>query len=476
MSKDIFREVPKEFHEQFMSTLSGLNETDVQHKVKRVSLKKGIILVAAIVAVMGTITAGAAGIYQWHQAAMENLGASPEVAEKFVVEGIAKEEHATMEKDDVTIEAVMSVGTDRGYYLLFQVTVAEGVPLNEDTIFEAIDVVSEKPFDGVTIGMVEGSYAGNSAMYSVELLGKEKVDYAGEVVKIHLENLVQTDKVDVTKVSVGATWEIPVTLPLMQEVKTFYQRGTFTAGFHEVNIDRVEISSSTITLYGNWKELYHVTNKQSVAPPCIRYADGTLIQPQSGFGQTSYDLDNQTGEGFIVFSLDIMLDVDKVEALVFEDCEIVLGETINTLVATKVDVCNLAEVIEAEHPEEIKVHYLYNTDHAIIYDTKKLYLWDTLCNYAEVLADLEEISYNEEAGGEMVVCPGQVMYILPDANSDKVYIIHAGYGLEPQNRVLEREREDFWDNAKAYYYTNDVEYRVVSEDGSIEKMMLEEVK
>lgn len=476
MSKDIFREVPKEFHERFVNTLNCLNEVDSQHSVKKFSLKKGIILLVAIVAAMGTITAGAAGIYQWHQEAMEKLGASPEVAEKFVVEGNAKEEHAVVEKNDITINAVMSVATDRGYYLLFQVTTSRNVLLSVDAIFENVNVISEEAFGGVTVGMVEGSCADNAALYSVELVSAVNMDYAGETVKICFENLVQTDKADIAEVLVDAAWEIPITLPLAQETRIFYQSGIFTADFHEVNIDRVEISSSTIKLYGNWKELYHVTNKQSVTPPCIRYVDGTLVQPQSGVGQTSYDLDNQTGEGFMVFSLDVLLDVDKVEALVFEDCEIVLGETIKTITAAGNETCNLEEIIEAESVEEIIVHYLYNTDHAIIYDAKNLYLWDTLCNYAEVLVDLEKISYNEEAGGEMLVCPGQTMYILPDANSNKVYIIHAGYGLKPQDRVLERSREDFWENAKAYYYTNDVEYRVVSEDGSIEKMTLEEVK
>jgi hypothetical protein len=112
----------------------------------------------------------------------------------------------------------------------------------------------------------------------------------------------------------------------------------------------------------------------------------------------------------------------------------------------------------------------------VIYDEQKLYLWDTVCNHVEELADLKEIGYDAEAGGEMLVSPGQMMRILPQSDSDKVYIVRLGYGLDAENKVIERSRESTWDNANWVVYTMDLEYKVVSEDGSFAGMRLEEVE
>lgn len=477
MSKEIFKEIPQGFHEQFLDTLQQLESEQKPTGVKKFAVKKTVLLVAAIVAAMGTLTAGAVGIFKWHEAAKERLGVSEEVADKLVMEGVAKEEYAVVEKDDVTIEAVMSVGTDRGYYLLFRVAASEKLMLTENTSFAQLGVVSDKEFAGITCGMMPDSLEGNAALFEVELLRKENMDYAGEEVGIQFIHFAETDKVSVTEVLVESTWEIPITLPSTQESGRFAQSGVFTADFHQLNITGVEISSSVIRLYGeHWRDLYHVTDKQSIQPPTIRYKDGTLLQPHAGVGQTGYNGDTQTEEGYVEFRLDVTMDVENVEALLFEDCEIVLGESMEPYGDAFENPCNMEEVIKAENPEDLKVLYVYHTNHAVIYDEQKLYLWDTVCNHAEELVDLKEIGYNAEAGGEMLVSPGQMMRILPNADSDKVYIVRLGYGLDAENKVIESPRESAWDNANWVVYTMDVPYRVVSEDGSFAGMRLEEVE
>ena len=438
---DIFKEVPKGFHEQFLDTLAQL-ETKEAAKHKRFSGKRLVLLIAAIVAALGTLTAGAAGIFKWHQAAKERLGISEEVADKLVMEGIAKEEHAIVEKASIKIEAVMSVGTDRGFYLLFKVSGQDGLVLTENSMFEQVSVLSEKEFAGVTCGMVAEELADNSTLYAVELMRRDDMDYAGEAVEIQFINFVEMDKVDITEVLVENTWEMPITLPNTQESVMYAQSGIFTADFHELNITGVEISSSVIRLHGeDWRELYHVTNKQSIAPPVIRYKDGALLQPQAGVGQTGYNVESDSQAGYIEFRLDVTMDVDKVEALLFEDCEIILGECIKAYEGAFEEPDNFAEVFGTETPETMEVVYEYNTNHLVVCNKQKIYLWDTVCNHAEEMVDLEDLGYDAENGGEITVEPGQLLRILPYSDFDKEYIVRLGYGLEAEKRVIERTRK-----------------------------------
>lgn len=434
MKKDIYLEVPENFHGRYMDTIASLeNEREEANEEsgrrghnKRYSFKRTVVLIAAVVGLLSSLTAGAVSIYRWHQAAREQLGVSGELAGKMSVQGAAKEESAAVSEDAVTIKALQSVKTDNFYYVLLSVTTPESVTINEDTVFEGIEVVSEGEFTGSTIDYITDSFEGQESLWEVKLLTADKADYAGVEVSLKIRNLVQTEKTEVVDMLVQGEWVLPITLPKNSESAVLNHESIMTLGHHEIAIERMEIGAFEVRMYGAEEELRHALRHQSTMVTGVRYLDGTVVEETSAIRIDALAKDESTGEYYIGVSLNQAIDISSFKELISE-------EKNDTAEASKA-------VMDDAAIEQMTVIY-EKYDHAIVGDKKGIYLVDRECGVMRQLADLETLGYDEKDGGTIEAGPGgNYVSVLPNAESEVQFIIEASYEVDMAENIHEIKR------------------------------------
>lgn len=432
MKKNIYKDVPENFHNQFITTIEEIEKDSAKVSHIRLSGKRMAILIAAAVAALSTLTVGAASLYKWHQAAAERLGVSEEVADKLTAEGAAKEENAVVNGSGLTIEAVQSVKTDAFYYVLLSVTTPEGVVIDEDTLFESIEVVSDQQFDGCVINQVTGTFDGAKSLWEIQLLTKDDVDYANSNVTLKINDLVQNEKTEVVNTLVEGEWTVDITLPLDADTIILCREKEMEIGHHSVTINKMEVGAFLIRLYGDKEELQHAIQYQSSYVSGVRYQDGTVMEEQVSIYMMSVHVDEVTGEHYVNVPLTNAIDVSKFKELILAEEP---GSGTKESDFKVIDAESLNEMVESIQQMQI----VYEREgHSIVHDGKNLYLWDEECDVVHVIANLESIGFAEEQGGTLEAGPGgKTVQILPYEGSEKMYISNVSYDVNQDENVYD---------------------------------------
>lgn len=432
MKKNIYKDVPEHFHNQFIATIEEIEKDSTKVSHIRLSGKRMAILIAATVAALSTLTVGAASLYKWHQAATERLGVSEEVANKLTAEGAAKEENAVVNGSGLTIEAVQSVKTDTFYYVLLSVTTPEGIVIDEDTLFDSVEVVSDQQFDGCVLNQVTGSFEEAKSLWEMQLLTKDDVEYANSNVTLKIKDLVQTENTEVTEILVQGEWMIDVTLPLDPDTMVLCQESKLALGHHSVTINKTEVGAFQVRLYGDQEELRHALRYQNSFVTGVRYQDGTVVKEQASVYMMSVHADEVTGEHYVNVPLSNAIDVSKFKELIFAEEP---GSGTQESDFKVIDAESLSEMVE--NIQQMQVVYERN-GHSIVHDGKNLYLWDEACDVVHVIANLENIGFVEEQGGTLEAGPGgKTVQILPYEGSEKMYISNVSYDVNQVENVYE---------------------------------------
>ena len=155
MKRDIYKELPENFHRQFEQTLSQLEENPFGTRKRR--RKYGLILAAAILA-CASVTAVAAGMMEWHKSLSAHFGTDQELEDKLSMEHVASVQDTVTEGNGMKFEALQAVRTDSYGYFLIEMTVPDGIEeWNGDILFEECEVVGTD--FGCVYGFVEDSFA-----------------------------------------------------------------------------------------------------------------------------------------------------------------------------------------------------------------------------------------------------------------------------------------------------------------------------
>ena len=151
MSMDIFKEVPEDFHMQFINTIENLEDGNAyeqeiawKNSRKRISGKRPVILIAAAVLALSTLTVGAASVFRWHERAKERFGVTEETENSLTGRELAAPEYEVIEEEGITFSLIQSVRTEKSFYYLMEVTVPDSITLNSDVVFEESSVTSDK--------------------------------------------------------------------------------------------------------------------------------------------------------------------------------------------------------------------------------------------------------------------------------------------------------------------------------------------
>lgn len=418
----IYKNVPEQFHRQFMDTINTIEEKQ-EKNYGRYGTKKMILLVAVFVLALSTITVSAAYIFGWNQAAKDRLGVSEELAEQLNQEGIAKQEHAAVSAAGVEISAIQSVMTDDYCYVLLSVSAPEQVPLDE-VLFRETYVESDVGIERCVVSPALYDIEGNGHLWEALLFIDDAVNYSGADVVIVLHDLNRVDlRAEIDETLVEGEWRIPLKLPSDSEIVEINQGRTMQIGHHEVNIRRMEVTPFQVRLYGD-EELEHALYYQTKYVSGIIYQDGTFVEEDAFMNITKRHTDENTGEYYVVIDLPVAIDIRQYADIIFED-----NEDMSVPMTWSEDELNQMHILQDRR------------GHKIIFDGVKFILWDEKCEVGTDIFDLTELGYDVNSGELILLGAGGIADAGYDKNDGNIV------NVEPGGRVIHA-----FINGEEYHY------------------------
>lgn len=438
MRENIYQSVPAGFHAQLMETLERLPEEKKRKTVSVPSARKWLVPLAAVLA-LGTMTAAAAGIFKWHEAAKNRFGVNDELEDKLTMDGIARSENTVVNEDGMELQLLQSVRTDDSMYYLCQVTLPDGMEIDEDTVFESFDYEADVEIGGLTVDFVNDSQNEGQHLLELVLYLADGIDYAGQEVTVHLYNLVQTEKTEVTGVLLEGEWEIPVTLSEDVDTVSYEVNRQMAFDGHILQVRKVEAGPFWLKLYMDQQESQHAFQYSPIAVTGVRKTDGSLTEEEA-YLNTAGHADDSTGDFYYLVDLSSAIDPAQVSGVVFNHgaCEISFGAA----AGREADLMAAAGKWETgEAPAGSKV-IQERYGKAVVTDGDNLYLQDMTCGKILPILDLGTLSFDAERGGEIVPFGTGTVYILSYEGSDVVYVYEVTENDQGEHSIYEREAEE----------------------------------
>lgn len=128
--KEQFPDVPKKVHQTIMDTLEQLDEAQTPlagRQRKKVFWKRGMVLAAALVAILGT-TAIATEYFKWNERVVRHFhNPSQEMQNKLTDLGLTSEGGDSVTVEGITVSVVQTVQDEKTLYVLLKVTAEEPI-------------------------------------------------------------------------------------------------------------------------------------------------------------------------------------------------------------------------------------------------------------------------------------------------------------------------------------------------------------
>lgn len=503
---DMYKEVPKSFHNALCETLEQLEE----EKIVRFSTKKFIITCAAAVLAASTLTVGAMELFQWYQVARNSLGTNQELENKLTNQGAALPAEDADVQQNITMTALQAVKKDEDFYLLAVMDWPKDLEWNDDILFEDESItVDAQDFGGFTVNFT-GEPDENGTVY-VEMLarGISGGNYSGDA-KVVLSNLIQTEKTEYVDTLVEAEWELLFRLPTDADTMILEMTQPLLVNGHTLDLHYVEINPFGVKMYTDKEQGMHAVYYSNMELAAVLYEDGNRIDNYGGYLKTAGATD-EAGKFYFNLQLQNAVDIDKVSDLVFmEDGKEIIYELSenaikkdmdgNICVAENMELISLKDLI-AYHAGKDMADSIRITDFRILYvrhdyvtfmDNHYIYQWDATCDHAEIIADLAECDFDAANGGEVAMMPGGVVLAVhPTVDSAKVYMVeidtHDMYEADGENIWPVPRYEDYRNSfftvadreglyegiyAPEGYEVQGSAYVLYSTDGSVEQIKL----
>lgn len=464
MKIDMYQQVPEGFHSQLMETLDRLpeekNQTNAKERRTRRkvrTVRKWAVLGAAAVLALGAVTVTASEIFKWQRQAKERFGVTEELEGELTLNGVSQQENMSVESQGLEIQLLQSVRTERSCYYLCRLVLPEKITVDEDTVFERVDAESDAALGGVTANLVLDPDSGEQVLLEVEVLLEEGTDYTGQTATVHLSNLVQTEKTEITGVLLEGEWELPLTLLGETGSSVYRVEQNVRFGNHEVRVEKIEASPFELRVYMDQEEAQHALTYCQARVTGIRNTDSSVTMEQSGMGSRFGYTDEETGAYYCRVELEQAIDPAKLMGLIFNDGEMELSFTATGNPSSDTGESGPAKVEggisggdayvpDTELPGNVRRLY-QRFGHEIVTDGEGLYIHDMTCGLAAKVLDLKELDYDQEKGGEIVPFSRTQAYILPYEGCGTVYVFglaadengeHALSSV-PAEQVLETE-------------------------------------
>ncbi len=445
MKRDIYKELPENFHRQFEQTLSQLEENP--SGIRRGRRKYGLILAAAILA-CASVTAVAAGMMEWHKSLSAHFGTDKELEDKLSMEHVAVVQDTVTEGNGMKFEALQAVRTDSYGYFLIEMTVPDGIEeWNGDILFEECEVVGTDL--GCVHRFVEDSFAEQKVLLELQIMYYEEKLPDGAKIRVRFKDLVQTEQTETVACLAEGEWEIPLSLPATADLVQFYPKETCVLGGHELLFSKMEISPFRIRMYTEKETAQHAVWGKTVYLTGVRYEDGSVIE-ENGMQLSMSGHMDEAEEFCFEISLDTAIDPDKTAALLLHDGgterEIVLGQTKAAQAETAGDTAGKESERNTQTAENggggqiSDVRILSVAYGNVVYEEgRSVWLWDAWCGSKEELISLAECDFSWEQGGEIGMSQKGQIQILPKTGSREIYL----YTIADRS-MQALEAETFW--------------------------------
>lgn len=130
--EQIMPEVPDCVHRAVLDTLEHLEESGensrMTYQKKIFTKRKAVVLVAAMVAVLGTTAMVVAEEFWWNQKAAEAFdNPAPDVQKQMSERGVSEEQTASVTENGITVTAVQTIRDGGRLYMLFDITAEDAV-------------------------------------------------------------------------------------------------------------------------------------------------------------------------------------------------------------------------------------------------------------------------------------------------------------------------------------------------------------
>lgn len=457
MKKDIYKEIPENFHRQFCRTLQELEDTSVpcepedggrrayagtkKRKRKKATRRKYGIFLAAAILVCGCVTVAAAGLMGWHKRMSTRFGTDKALEDKLTSEQVAIPQASSVEKDGLKFQALQAVRTDSYDYFLIRMELPEGIDWNDDILFEDAQAVGQDY--GCVANFVSDPPEEDGVLLEVQLFYPDEAAPAAGEVRVRLKNLIQTHKTEMMDHLVEGEWEIPLVLPSAEaDTVCFYTDQAIPLGEHEILIAQADISPFMLRLHTEKEFALHAAWGHSIFLSGLRTQDGTFVE-ESGMAFSLSGHSDESGNFCFEFPLENAIDPEQISAIVIDDG----GEE-------RILSLNGDQILEGSAAREQRpvadamktdqkisgLHLLYvKYDHVVLADDSSIYLWDALCGGIKELFSLDENDFSWEKGGQVSLGQASQIVILPYAGSTEVYM----YNIASQE-MLTLAASSFW--------------------------------
>ncbi len=324
--KQEFPVVPKGFHNRVENALA---EISVERN-RRLSKKGLAAIVLAAVLALGSITALAAGYFQWNQKLAEIFGADKVQQNNLIEKGVTEQAESSVTDNGLTISLVQTLQDMDYFYALLEVTAPEDIKLTDTNLFEEwqFDIFGQKDYSYSTghgfMDVIQEPEITNKRYYEIWI--KKSIDFNEKNFTLHFKNLqADAGKLDMYTILKG-DWTLTWKMSYKDSTESFDMNKKYNLSGYDVLVKRVEISPLSMTVYFDGEDIKSMEKAEGVdlgklepLKPIlfkgVKYNDGTVVSIPGGPGGEGFN--SATGEYKLSTSFHKVIDTGNLKGLLF---------------------------------------------------------------------------------------------------------------------------------------------------------------
>lgn len=324
--KQEFPVVPQGFHNRVENTLA---EISIEKNV-RLSRRGFAVIVLAAVLTFGSITALAAGYFQWNQKLAEIFGADKIQQNNLIEKGVTEQAKSSVTDNGLTISLVQTLQDKSYFYALLEVVAPKDIKLTDTNLFEEwqFDVSGQKDYSYSTghgfMDVIQEPEITNKRYYEIWI--KKSMDFNEKNFTLHFKNLqADAGKLDMYTILKG-DWTLTWKMSYKDSAKSFDINKKYILSGYDVLVKRVEITPLSMTIYFDGEDIKSMEKAEKVdldklesLKPIffkgVKYKDGTIVSISGGPGGEGFN--NATGEYKLSTSFNKVIDTEKLKGVLF---------------------------------------------------------------------------------------------------------------------------------------------------------------
>lgn len=323
--KQEFPIVPTGFHNAVEHTLAKISV----EKHRRISRKGIAAIFLAATLTLGSITALAAGYFQWNQKLAEIFGVDKPQQNNLIEKGVTEQSKSSVTDNGLTISLVQTLQDKNCFYALLEITAPKDIKLTDTNLFEEckFDVSGQNDYSYSTshgfLDVTQEPEITNKRYYGIWI--KKSIDFNEKNLTLHFKNLqADAGKLDMHTILKG-DWTLTWKMSYKDSTKYFDMNKKCNLSGYNVLVKKIEITPLSMTVYFDGKDIKSMEKTEKVnldkldsLEPIlfkgVKYNDGTVLS-LSGSGDQSFD--KSTGEYKLSTCFDKVVQIENVKGLLF---------------------------------------------------------------------------------------------------------------------------------------------------------------